>query len=358
VSIRPSAEAFLLPSGSELEARLARAFAVDPTPSQLSLIDRRVAAAVAVPRPIRRGVAAPRHVRRIVFLAAALLVAGAAIPSLLSLYGGVGSGGYRVAWSRATQLGIVQVHDGFAVTLQAAYADAAQTMLAISIVDTGAGRSSQVALLGADLTDETGRVYHMTTGGSTPAGSSSSINTVWYDTPGDGTLTGFHHFYLTLPDIGVRDVSPSFSLLPDGAEVGDPWHPVAGPWSFEFDLAIGAGTRLAPDVGVTVKGITTRLNSMLVTPTTVRLGLSYQGLPAGGSTWAPIVTVTHNGEQLAVGSTSWSGDPTTLAGSETASGTWVISISEFTGAGQSSASSHPAGQLRVMGPWELRFVVP
>ena len=358
MSVRPGADALIPSPGFDLEARLVRALAANPTAEQVAVMDRRVAAAVAVPRSISHRVSRPRHLRRVVLLVAALLVAGGAIPSLLSLYGGVGSGGYQVAWNRARQLGLVQVHDGFAVTLQAAYADAAQTMLAISVVDTAVGRSSQVELYGADLTDEAGHVYHMTSGGSTPAGSSGSINTVWYDTPGDGMLSGTHHFILTLPEIGVRDVNPSFSLLPNGTEVGDPWHPVAGPWAFAFDLAIGAGTRLTPDVGVTANGITTTLKSMLVTPTTVRLGLSYQGLPAGGSDWAPIVTVMHNGEQLAVGSTSWSGDPTTVMGSDTASGTWIIWIVEFVGADQGPTPNGPARQLRVEGPWELQFVVP
>lgn len=358
MSNQPGADVFTLKSGSELEALLAQAFAIDPPPTHVAQIDRRVAAALAIPRPISRGITGPRHVRRFVLLVAAVLVAGGAIPSLLSLYGGVGSGGYRVAWSRATQLGLVQVHDGFAVTLQAAYADTAQTMLAISIVDEGASRSSQVGLYGADLTDEAERVYHMTTGGSTPAGNSSSINTVWYDTPGQGTLIGVHHFVLTLPEIGVRDVSPTFSPLPNGSPVGDLWHPVAGPWTFKFDLAIGPGTRLTPNVGIAVQGVTTTLKSMLVTPTTVRLGLSYQGLPAGGLGWSPIVTVMHNGEQLAVGSTSWAGDPTTVMGSDNASGTWVVSISEIVGPIQSTNESDPAGQLRIQGPWELRFVVP
>jgi hypothetical protein len=295
--------------------------------------------------------------RRAVLLVAALVLLGGAIPSLLSLYGGIGSGGYQVAWNRATQLGLVRVHAGFEVTLQAAYADTAQTMLAISIVDTTAGRSSQVELLGADLTDEAGRVYHMTSGGSTPAGSSSSVNTVWYDTPGDGRLTGTHHFTLTLPEIGVRALDPSFSLLPNGTEVGDPWHPVAGPWTFAFDLAVGPGTHLTPDLTTTSAGVSATLASMLVTPTTVRLGLTYQGLPADGSAWTPIVTVTRNGEQLALGSTSWNGDPTTVVGSDSASGTWVVSISEFVG-DQGPTPSGPGGQRRISGPWTLRFVVP
>ena len=69
------------------------------------------------------------------------------------------------------------------------------------------------------------------------------------------------------------------------------------------------------------------------------------------------MTVTRNGEQLALGSTSWNGDPATVVGSDSASGTWVVSISEFVG----NHGPTPSGlgeQLRISGPWRLRFVVP
>ena len=357
MSVRPGADALIPPTLLDLEARLERAFGADPTPAQLAAIDARVSAAVAVPRPAARRVGRPRHVWRAVLLAAALVVLGGAGTTLLSLYRGMGGDGYRVAWDHSTKLGLSQVHDGYRVTLEAAYADAAQTMLAISILDTATGRSRGVMIYGADLTDETGRTYQMTSGGSTPADSSSSVNTVWYETPGDGTLSGTHHFVLTLPDIGVRYVSPSFSVLPDGGSTGDPWHTVAGPWRFAFDLAIAPGIRLSPAATATSNGVTATLESILVSPTTVRLELTYAGLPDDGSSWASVATVLHNGEQLAVG-TSWlSRDPavaetiTTVTGTDIASGSWVVRIDELVGDG-------PNGQVRLQGPWEVRFTAP
>jgi hypothetical protein len=357
VSVRPGADALISPLGLDLEARLERAFAADPTPAQLATVDRRVAAAVAIPRPVVGRFGGARWVRRAALLALSMVVVGGASATLLSLYGGMGSGGYQVAWDRSTKLGLSEIHGGYRVILEAAYADAAQTMLAISIIDTEPGRSSGVGLRGADLTDEVGRPYRMTSGGSTPADDSSSVNTVWFETPGAVTSAGTHHYVLTLPEIGVRDVTPSMSVLPDGHSSGDPWHTVAGPWRFAFDLAVEPGTRLSPAATATADGVTATIGSVLVTPTTVRVEITYAGLPGDASSWASIATVLHDGHELGVGQSGASGGPvvkdtiTTVTGADHATGSWVVRIDELVGFG-------PAGQLRITGPWELRFDAP
>lgn len=345
------------PTTFGLDARIEAAFAIHPTPSEVATIDRRVAAAIAAPRPAARRIARPRHLRRVVLLAAALVVLGGAGATLVSLYSGIGSGGYRVAWERATKLGLAQVNDGYRVTLEAAYADPAQTMLAISILDTEPGRSAGVDLRGADLADEAGRTYRITSGGSTPADGSSSINTAWYETPGDGTLVGTHHYVLTVTEIGVRDPAAAITVAPSSGTSVDPWHAVAGPWRFEFDLAITPGTRLTPATSVTSGGITATLESILVTPTTARVVLRYDGLPMTGSAWASIATIEHNGARIPVGTTGSTGTAAvqdvinTVSGTDDASGSWVVRIDELVGGG-------PDGQVRIAGPWELRFTAP
>jgi len=357
VSARPGADAPIPSPAFDLEARLGMAFGSDPTPAQLASIDRRVSAVMEAPHPAARQVGHRRRRWGMVLLAAAaLVVLVGAGTSLFSLYGAIGSGGYRVAWDRSTKLGLSQVHDGYRVTLEAAYADAAQTMLAISIQDTVGGRSSQVGFYGGDLTDEAGRVYTTLSGGSTPADSSSSVNTAWFETPGDGALSGNHHFVFNVPDVGVRQVNPSFSILPDGTWTGDPWDRVAGPWRFEFDLAIAPGTLLSPAGAAAANGVTATLKSILVTPTTVRLKMTYAGLPDGAGSWTAIATVLHDGKRLAVGSSM--GGPgaageviSTVMGTDNASGSWVIRIDELVGDG-------PQGQTRLAGPWEIRFVAP
>lgn len=355
MSVPPGADASVQSPAFDLEASLERAFSADPTPAQLAVIDRRVSAAVEVPHPAARHIGRPRHRWPAVLLAAAaLVVLVGAGTSLLSLYPFMGGDAYRVAWDRSTKLGLSQVHDGYQVTLEAAYADAAQTMLAISIQDTETGRESGVMVLGADLTDEIGRTYRMTSGGGSPADTSSSVNTLWFDTPGDGALSGTHHFVVIMPDIGVREVNPSFSILPDGSSTGDPWDSVAGPWRFEFDLSIAPGTLLSPATTTTTHGITATLESILASPTAVRLKLRYAGLPHTGSGWSSVATVLHNGGELAVGA-SWGTDPTfgevitTAKGTDNASGSWVVRIDELVSDG---------GQIRLAGPWEIRFVAP
>lgn len=350
MSLDPRADVLIPPTLAELAIALERAFAFDPAPDEVARMDARVAMAIATPRVVRRRFGRPKHLARYGFIAAALLALGGATGSLLGLYGAIGSGGYTIAWDRSTRLAITQVDQGYRVTLEAAYADAAQTMLAISVLDTEAGRSDQLDLRGAELTDEAGRTYRMTGGGSTPAEGSASANTVWYDTPGDGSLTGKHRFFLAVTEIGVRDGKAVSSD-------GDPWRTVAGRWMFEFDLAIAPGTRLSPGTTAITDGVTATLDSILVTPTTVRIDVSYRGLPAGASAWASIASVQHDGRTLPIGAGgSSSGEVVqdtinTVVGTDTPAGSWTLRIDELVGFGD-------GGQVRLAGPWTFSFTAP
>ena len=136
MSARAGANAPIPSLAFDLEAGLERAFGSDPTPAQLAAIERRVSAVMAAPRPVASQVHRRRRRWAAVLLAAAtLVVLVGAGTSLLSMYPNLGGGGYRVAWDRSTKLGLSQVHDGYQVRLEAAYADAARTMLAISVID-------------------------------------------------------------------------------------------------------------------------------------------------------------------------------------------------------------------------------
>ena len=354
----PNAETAAGPLATDLEARLAAVLKVDPSSRELTLIDARVAATVAY----SGGHGTPMHRRRrripraAVLIAAALLTAGAGT-SLVSLYGGIGGGGYRVAWDRATKFGLAQEDAGYRVTLEGAFADAARTMLAISVEDTKMGRSSQVDLRSARLTDDAGHTYEMEEGGSTPADEFRSANIVWYTTPGQGKLSGTQHVHLAVSDIGVRDVAPSFSVLPDGRLTGDPWHVVAGRWAFEFDLPIVPGVRLAPNKSATANGITVTVDSILVTPTTARVALRYAGLPPGDSQWTAVTSVRHGRDNLPVGiarsTTGSTSDEVmdTTVGSDSASGLWDVRITELVG-------DSARGQIRLRGDWDIRFSAP
>jgi hypothetical protein len=165
-----------------------------------------------------------------------------------------------------------------------------------------------------------------------------------------------------VPAIGVREVTPEFSInpdvlpTPDNGQAHDPWDSVPGPWQFEFDLTIAPGTRLTPGVAATAKGTSATLDSILISPTTVRLNMKYDGQPTSGSPWTAIATVLHDGKPLESGySTSGpliDGELiTTGSGADSASGSWVIRIDEL-------VSEGPGGQTRLQGPWVISFVAP
>ena len=60
-------------------------------------------------------------------------------------------------------------------------------------------------------------------------------------------------FHLTLPAIGVRDLStPPPSEDPDW----NPWHDVAGPWAFDFTIRVNGASLADPKVTAEAAGVT------------------------------------------------------------------------------------------------------
>ena len=84
--------------------------------------------------------------RRAVGLLVAAVVLGGAGRGIVGLYEqAVGSdGGWRTAWDRADILGVSQTHDGYRVTVERAYADINQLMLAVSVSDVAKRGWTQV----------------------------------------------------------------------------------------------------------------------------------------------------------------------------------------------------------------------
>ena len=103
-------------------------------------------------------------VRRLTLLAAVLAIVGGATTSLFMLYGSFGGDAYQYAWKHATMLGLTQTDQGYTVTLEAAYADASQMMLAVSVVDARNRGWSRLDASSADarFTDGTGPAWRMT----------------------------------------------------------------------------------------------------------------------------------------------------------------------------------------------------
>ena len=129
----------------------------------------------------------------------------------------------------------------------------------------------------------------------------------------------------------------------------NPWHEIAGPWTFDFDLAVAGGVALEPDVEpITSAGITLDLESIVISPTVARAVFSIDG--ASADEYALIGTVRHDGKVLEDGSgvvAAGSLQLTTGTGVDDPSGEWVVTVTELAG-----MSDRPTG------PWTFRFSVP
>jgi hypothetical protein len=295
-------------------------------------------------RPMR---ARRLSVRRVAVLAAVLAILGGATTTLLAIYGSLGGDAYQYAWNHSTKLALRETDQGYAVTLEAAYADAAQLMLAISVVDTeNRGWSGlEAGSAGARFADDPGPAYVMTGGGSTPV-DRASANTVWLDaaTP---PAPGHHRLVVTVPAIRHRDPEPVGS--------GDPWHEVLGSWTYEFDLVVGGGRRVDVAADDTVNSVRASAVGLFATPTTVRIDVKWSDRGPSSTGWNSVGTAFHDGHKIAVSGTSTVFDVETLrlnAGVEDASGHWKVVIDETIG-------DDPQGGLsRLHGPWVLEFDVP
>jgi hypothetical protein len=288
-------------------------------------------------------------VRRLALLAAVLAIVGGATTSLLMLHGSFGGDAYQYAWTHATMLGMTKTDQGYTVTLEAAYADAAQMMLAVSVVDAQNRGWSQLDASSADVqfADGSGPSWAMTEGGSAPA-SMGAANTVWLAASAP-SAPGVHSVTVTVPAVRYRD--------PEPVGAGDPWHEVLGSWVFTFDLPIAGGRRVDLDTATTVHGVTATAVSLFSTPTVVEIDVRWsdRGPTATTSGWSSLGTAFHDGHEIPMGGgvTAADGETLTLlAGTEDPSGHWKIVIDEVIG------DESGGGLVRLAGPWVLEFDVP
>lgn len=271
----------------------------------------------------------------------------------------VGSdGGWRTAWNRAAVLGISQTIDGYRVTIQRAYADPNQLMLAISLDDLDRRGWTQVAAMGVDVTDEQGRSFEGSIGTSSPDGSSAAANLAWL-TPPAGLTPGQHTLHVSVPSISVRDSTTPPPDEPSGVlnrgDSWNPWHEVAGPWTFTIPLDVAAGSVARLDSAARVGGTEVRLTQVTVSPSSVNATI---GVTDGGrgEPWAPIGQFEHAGRVYPIAlSSNGGGDGAitlqALDGTTSASGDWTLRIDELVG-------DDGTQQVRLTGPWEITFSMP
>jgi hypothetical protein len=280
-------------------------------------------------------------------LAAAFLIAGSN-GSLMGLYL-LAAGPFDLPWHRGVEVNLSQTVDGYRVTIDRAYADATRLAVALSVVDEfeRAG-TTQVAAMGVIVTDADG-VY--TSGGgatSIPDGAFAAVNVAWKTPPVLPLASGSRQLHVELPFIMVRDDS----VPPANAdEVGwDPWHRVAGPWVFDFELTVDGGTTISPNATDDVDGVRVSISRLIAAPGVVRVEMQVEGdLPPGD--WSPIGEVRHGDRvmRFVFGSLEPDGHLTFLTdgGVDDASGAWTVTIHELAGA-----------DTTLVGPWVLEFAAP
>ena len=293
-------------------------------------------------------------------LLAAVLILGGAGGGAVALYEGmVGSGGgSRTAWDRAAILGISQTIDGYRVTIERAYADPNQLMLAISVDDLDGRGWTQVAASGVDVTDEQSRPFGQSMGMSSPDGASAAANLAWL-TPPAGLTSGQHTLHVSIPSITVRDnTTPppdDSSGTAKGGVAWYPWHDVAGPWTFTIPLDVAGGSVAAPQHrghGRRHGGAPDAGHSLAI----VRERDHRGDRQPSRRTWGAVGQFEYRGRMypIAMSNGSGGGDTITLQtddGTTKASGEWTLRIDELVG-------NDGPKQVRLKGPWVIPFSMP
>lgn len=380
-------------TSNEIETRLLKAVAFEPSEDALRWLDQRVAQIAARPVAIpRRGAPTLRmFLRPLALVAALMLLAGAVaggVGLLDQLFQSSGMPGWRTGWDRAERLNLKQTDAGITITLERAYADRNLVLVGFTVEGLEAAPLSDhgeaVPLeWRAELRDPTGRSLEQwatSLAGSAIADSSlSAVGNIWEGsvTPAAGTweLTfssvGYNSGGFVSGECTAGNTDPACLNPPANAMVD-------GTWRFKFDLPAPAGTLVSANVSDTQGQATVTLTEMRITPTMVtsRIALRVAGGtvadwgPAIG--WGPWVQTMsiRRGDTTYIGNSSYhvTQDPNsqgpngdvneflTISGADVASGTWEIEIPELTY--RSSTDTPIEDEIHLVGPWTLTVTVP
>ena len=334
-----------------IEAELADLFAVAIPAPVLDRLDERVRRALGTWSP-----AAPRSSRLrpgrragLIGLLAAALAIGGANGSLRALYGFL-AGPFDLPWHRGVELNLSQTVDGYRVTLDRAYADATRLALAILVVDERRRPgTTQLEAFSTVVTDGSGE-YGGMGAASSPDGPFAAANVAWKTPPSLPLPSGPRTFHVVLPFIQIRDDS----IPPANADaVGwNPWHEVAGPWTFDFTMDVDGGTAVTPRAIADANGIRATVSRLIVAPSIVRVDVRIDGA-AGAGGWGPSGEVRHNGRVQRFVAASYNDDSTialmTGGGLGDPSGHWTVAFSRLA----ADDGSEPP-----VAPWVVEFDVP
>lgn len=362
------------PNADPFDALLAGAFAAEPGSAQLARMDGRLQRALEL-GPARIGRRPLRRAAWVVLAAATVIAIGGAGTIALQRFEGWSAPDFDVAWERGAILGVTDEVDGYQVTIDRAYADAGQVMLAVGIEDLQKRPgSTRLSALDGTLVDDRGGTYEPMGGQSGPVAAHETAELWYFDPPAFPLEPGPRHFTLSLGRIEVRDdPSGNGTQLPgDGmVEVPNPWQEVHAKWVIDFDLDVGGGSMIEAAIPATgPKPATVTLESVLISPTRARVGLRIGGVDDPAA-WEPLeVSLSRGTTTLLFGASQPLGDGTTIAsayaGADDPSGDWTVTVGELVGpspAGAVPATPGPDGEIqdrkqRLRGPWTMRMEVP
>jgi hypothetical protein len=343
--------------GEDLEFLLARAYAVDIPADLGARLDGRVSRAVGHWRPLTSTSA--RLIRpsgrRLVLIPVLVLVLLAAVVVTVIGNGGTAAsyesqGGYT--WEHAEQLGLSQTVNGYKLTLERAYADANQMMVAITVVDTQNRGWHQVDVRGVSVSDGSEGEWSMNTGFSDPVSVTSTATLFLFDYSPGVAAAGRRAFKVTVSSVSVDNPVSGLS----GAGPGwDPWHDVAVNVSFAFDLTVVGGSEATPRLSAEYNGVTFTLDRIVTAPSTVRVELHVVGLTTSDADRPLVFWVSHAGKDLGPGVSMSQGSRWTVytqTGVDDPAGDWTVTIAD---AAEEIASGVvvPTGRT-----WTLQFSMP
>jgi hypothetical protein len=372
-------------TNSEIETRLHRAVAFEPSEDGLRWLDQRVGQLAARPVALpRRGFSFPRLVLRPVLVVAAFVVLAGAVAGgvglLDQIFQSSAMPGWRIAWDRAERLDLTATDAGVTITLERAYADLNQVLVGFTVGGleppplTDHGDAAELEWR-ADLRDPAGRLAQewapSETGTAITDPNLSAIGNFWEGavTPVGGTwvLTftsvGFNAGGFVSGECTVGNTDPACLNPPANAMVD-------GIWRFEFALPAPTGTVVTPNVSVTQGQATLTLTELRITPTVIAGTIVLRVANSTVAQWGPgpiSVSVRHGGTSYLINHVSTlspeealkglgGGDDDefrVLTGSDEAAGTWEIEIPELW---YQTTMRDP--EVRLTGPWTLTVTVP
>jgi hypothetical protein len=222
-----------------------------------------------------------RRVQRYLLVAAVLIVAAAAcavVVDRLAPFGRTGS----VEVGRGTPLDLTAEASGWRLTLVNAYADANQLELFL-FADALDSEPETTTVMARDITvtDDAGRTFPIGGSGHSSLHDGRSTQDISFGPP-DATLAE-----------GEHRLTARVDSLEVGREVGAgerEYERVAGPWTFEFDVASQGGTLVEPGTTDVRDGVAITLDRLSVSPSMIRAWLTIEGAPDGVD-WMPTLLV-------------------------------------------------------------------